>query len=250
MPDFSNIARARRENGHPSPLSHKLLPPAVLLAALAIDRTGWLGFSLVPILCVLALVVFAFFLTSRQVIGWTVIYILAIAATLWMKRGVWSGSSGNVDALVATRAMVAAAAGVLACLFAKCREHDLLGVRGIILILDQLEIPAIISDRDGWLVHVNPKAGELLGEKVSFGSPFFEHFSVLEAKGKSIRSYVDLATGAATEPVPIHLAVGSDRTQVYSAVMLRVDIGKCRQVLTLIYPREAAPSPTLPLPNV
>jgi PAS domain-containing protein len=244
-----NIARARRENGHPSPLAYKLLPPAVLLAALAVDRTGWLSFSLVPMMCVLALVVFSFFLTSRQVIGWTVIYILAIAATLWMRRGVWSGSSGNVDALVATRALVASAAGVLACLFAKSREHDLLGVRGIILILDQLEIPAIISDRDGWLVHVNPKAEELLGEKVSFGSPFFEHFSVVEAKGKSIRSYVELATGGTSGPVSIQLAMGPDRAQVHSAVMLRVDIGKHRQVLTLIYPREAAAPSMQSLPQ-
>jgi hypothetical protein len=249
MPVSSNSARNLSGERASATWVRKLLPAAVLVAAIAFDRTGWLSFSLLPIACVMALVVFSFILSSRQVIGWTVIYILAIAATLWMKRGNWTGSSGNADALVATRALVASAAGVMACLFARSREQDQLGAREILLILDQLEIPAITSDRDGWLVYMNPNAKKLLGDDVSFGSPFFEHFSVVAEKGKSIRNYVDLATGVTIGPVSIHLAVGSDRSRIYPAVMLRVDIGNRRQILTLLYPSEAAPPPathTLP----
>jgi len=235
MPDCSS---SNGSNGLPKSWALNLLPAVVLMAAIAFDHAGWLSFSLVPMVCVIALVAFAFLLSSQQLIGWTVIYILAIAATLWMRRGVWSGSSGNADALVATRALVAAAAGVLACLLAKSREQDRRGAREIQLILDQLEIPAITSDRDGWMVHMNPKAKELLGGGVSFGTPFFENFSIVAEKGKSILSYVDLATGVAKGPVAVHLTTGADRTRIHSAVMLRVDIGNRRRVLTLIYPGE------------
>lgn len=222
-----------------------VLPALVLIAAISFDYTNWLNFSVVPLACVFSLVLFSFLLPSRQLIGWTLVYILAIAATLWVRRSIWSGGHGNAEALVATRALGAAAAGVLACLFAKRREQDHLAVNEINRLMDQMAIPVITSDQDGWLMHLNSKASELLGEDATKGSPFFEHFSVLSAKGKTIQSYVDLATGKTAGPVEIKLAVGPDRLEVHRAIMLRVDIGNSRQVMTLLYPQDPEPPPLL-----
>lgn len=214
------------------------LPAVVLLVAIAIDRSGLLSFSLVPVACVISLVAFSFILSSRRLIGWTVVYILTIAVTLWMRRGMWTGASGNPEALVATRALVAAAAGVLACLFAKSREQDFLASNEIIRVLDQLEISVITSDCDGWLVHVNPHADKLLGVGNAIGTPFFQHFQLWSDKGKSIRTYVDLATGSGPGSIAVNLGVGAEKSEVIPGVMLRVDIGGQRRVLTLLYPRD------------
>lgn len=221
----------------------KFLPAAVPVCAFAIDLTGWLDFSLIPVSCVFALVFFSFILSSRQMIGWTVIYILAITGTLWMRRGLWSGSDGNADALVATRALVAAAAGVLACLLAKRREQETITEKAIHRLLDQMEVPVVTSDQDGWLVHMNPQASQLLGGEVALQSPFFEHFSASAAKGVAIRNYVDLATGATTGPLSMNLALSPDRSRIHAATMLRVDIGERRQVMTLLYPVSIEPDP-------
>lgn len=216
----------------------RYLPAVVLVAAIGIDRAGLLSFSIVPLACVTSLVAFAFILSSRELIGWTVVYILTIAVTLWMRRGMWTGAAGNPEALVATRALVAAAAGVLACLFAKRREQYFLANNEIIRVLDQLEISVITSDCDGWLVHVNPHAEKLLGVGNSIGTPFFQHFQIQSDKGKSIRTYVDLATGTGPGSITVNLGFGPDKTQIIQGVMLRVDIGGQRRVLTLIYPRD------------
>lgn len=245
----SRMAPARGSTTLQRPLAQALLPALLLAGAIAFDRTGWLNFSTVPVTCVFSLVLFSFLLPSRQLIGWTVVYSLAIAVMLWMRRGMWSGGAGNPEALVATRALVAAAAGVLACQLAKRREQDHLVVQEINRLLDQMAIPVITSDRDGWLVHLNPKASELLGGETSLGSPYFEHFSVISAKGKSIQNYVDLATGATSGPVAINLAVGPNRSLVLPAIMLRVDIGKRRQVMTLLYPPNPELPPTPPVEN-
>ncbi len=193
------------------------------------------------------MVLFSFLLPSRQLIGWTLVYLVAITVTLWVRRGAWTGNGGNAEALVATRALVAAGAGLLACLLAKRREQDGFIVREVHRVLDQMEIPVITSDQDGWLVHMNPQASKLLGGEEALGSPFFEHFSVIAAKSKAIQSYVDLATGATTGPVSVTLALGPDRAHIHSAIMLRVDIGERRHVMTLLYPHQpdnaATPKP-------
>jgi PAS domain-containing protein len=245
MPDYTETTPGPWPVRRSRQLWRKLLPAAVLVAAITFDRTGWLSFSLVPLTCVLALIIFAFLLPSRQLIGWTIIYILAIAATLWMKRGAWSGGSGNPEALVATRALMAAAAGVLACLLARRREQDVLISGEINRILDQMEIPVVTSDQDGWLVHINPQASRLLGSNKLIGSSFFQHFPVASEKGKLIKSYVDLATGVTAGPIAIQLASSGDNSLIYSAIMLRVDIGARRHVMTLLYPHTVA-SPTTP----
>lgn len=220
-------------------------PALVLIASILFDRYGMLSFSIISVACVFSLVIFSFLLPSRVLVGWTIVYILAITATLWTRRYIWTGSSGNTDALVATRSLVAASAGMLACLLAKRREQNHLVVREINRLLDQMEIPMITSDGDGWIVHVNPKAHEQLGGEITQGSPFFEHFSVVTEKGRSIKSYVDLVTGAVSGPVTTSLAVGPYRSQVHPAVMLRVDIGERRQVMTLLYPPHPTPSADL-----
>jgi hypothetical protein len=224
------------------PLLMFLLPGVILIAAILFDRSRVLNFSIISVACVFSLVIFSFLLPSRLMIGWTIIYILAIAATLWMRRGLWTGSIGNADALVATRALVAAAAGVLACMLAKRREQGRVIIREINRLLDQMEIPVITSDRDGWLLHMNPKASQLLGGKASLGSPFFDHFSMFSTKGKSIKSYVDLATGVTEGPVSISLALGPDRSHIYPAIMLSVSIGDRGQVMTLLYPENSVPT--------
>jgi hypothetical protein len=230
-------------------LMKKLLPVLVLVFGFAIDWTGWLGISVVPVACVFALVVFSFILSSRQMIGWTVIYILAIAATLWTRRDNWSGSSGNAEALVATRALVAAAAGTLACLLAKRREQTSITEKAIHRLLDQMKIPVITSDQDGWLVYINPEATKLLGGEAALQSPFFEHFSASAAKGVAIRNYVDLATGTTAGPLTMNLALSPDRSQIHAATMLRVDIGERVQVMTLLHPEHLDPTPSHTISN-
>jgi PAS domain-containing protein len=232
------------EKSRSSILMKKLLPGVVLVGAFMIDRTGWLGVSVVPVACVFALVFFSFFLSSRQMIGWAVIYILAIAGTLWTKREMWSGSNGNAEALVATRALVAAAAGILACLLAKRREQVSVTEQAIHRLIDQMKVPVITSDQDGWLVHMNPQASKLLGGEVALQSPFFEHFSASAAKGLAIRNYVDLATGVTAGPLSMNLALSPDRSRIHAATMLRVDIGERRQVMTLLYPEQVNPTPS------
>lgn len=230
-------------------LVKKLLPGVVLFGGFAIDRMGWLGVSVVPVTCVFALVVFSFFLSSRQMIAWTVVYTLAIAATLWLRRDNWSGASGSADALVATRALVAAAAGILACLLAKRREQASITEKAIRRLLDQMKVPVITSDQDGWLVSMNPEASKLLGGEKAMKSPFFDHFSACTAKGLAIRNYVDLATGASTGPLSMNLALSPDRSQIHAATMLRVDIGERRLVMTLLYPEHLNPTPSQAIPN-
>lgn len=221
-------------NGRMWRLTLKTAPAIILLAALAFDHSAILNFSIIPAACVLSMVVFSFLLPSRVMIGWTAVYILAVSATLWMRREAWGGSMGNADALVVTRTFAVAAAGMLACLLAKHREQGDRVVHEINRLLDQMEIPVITSDRDGWLLHMNPKATKLLGGATASGSPFFEHFSLIAEKGKSIKSYVDLATGVKTGPVSTSLAVGPNRSQVISAVMLRVNIGDRGRIMTLL----------------
>lgn len=225
-------------------LMKRLLPGAVLVCGFVIDRTGWLGVSVVPVACVFAMIIFSFILSSREMIGWAVIYVLAIAGTLWTKREMWSGGNGNAEALVATRALVAAAAGILACLLAKRREQAFVTEKAIHRLLDQMKIPVITSDQDGWLVYMNPKASELLGGDIALQSPFFDHFSASAAKGLAIRNYVDLATGATSGPLSMNLALSPDRSQIHAATMLRVDIGERRQVMTLLYPEQSNPTPS------
>jgi hypothetical protein len=249
MQDYSE-SLAMPEVSRRSTITKKLLPGAVLACGFAIDWMGWLGISVVPVGCVFAMVVFSFFLSSRQMIGWALIYILAISVTLWMRRGMWSGSDGNTEALVATRTMVAAAAGILACLLAKRREQVSVTEKAIHRLLDQMEVPVITSDQDGWLVHMNPQASKLLGGEVALQSPFFEHFSASAAKGVAIHNYVDLATGVAVGPLSMNLALSPDRSQIHAATLLRVDIGERRLVMTLLYPQRPDAEPTQPIPNV
>jgi hypothetical protein len=230
-------------------LMKKLLPGAILGCGFAIDQMGWFGVSIVPVTCVFALVVFSFILSSRQMIGWTVIYTLAIAATLWMRRDNWSGGSGNAEALVATRALVAAAAGILACLLAKRREQASITEKAIGRLLDQMKIPVVTSDQDGWLVSMNSEARKLLGGEKALQSPFFDHFSTSAAKGQAIRNYVDLATGASTGPLSMNLALSPDRSQIHAATMVRVDIGERRLVMTLLYPEHQDPTPSQAILN-
>lgn len=213
-----------------------LLPGVMLAGAITFDATHLLTFSILSVTCVFSLLIFSFFLPSRQMIGWTVLYLLSIVVTLWVKRNVWAGASGNVEALVATRTLVAAAAGVLACLLARHRERNDLIISEVQRLLNQLEIPVFTSNRDGWLIHMNPKASALLGGEAALGSPFFKHFSVIETKGRAIQDYVNLATGVCCGPNSIELALGPQREEMHSAVMLRVDIGHVRQILTLVYP--------------
>ncbi len=239
MPACSDPHRTYCKKLGSGPLLMFLLPGVILIAAILFDHSRVLNFSIISVACVFSLVIFSFLLPSRLMIGWTVVYILAIAATLWLRRGLWNGSIGNAEALVATRALVAAAAGVLACMLAKRREQGHIVVREINRLLDQMEIPVITSDRDGWLLHMNPKASQLLGGKASLGSPFFDHFSMFSAKGKSIKSYVDLATGVTSGPVSISLALGPDRSHIHPAIMLRVSIGDRGQVMTLLYPENS-----------
>jgi hypothetical protein len=242
MRDYSeNSAMSEKPKRFAS--AKKLAPGAVLVLAFLIDWTGWLGISVLPVACVFALVVFSFILRSRQMIGWTVIYILAIAATLWMRRENWSGASGNAEALVATRALVAAAAGILACLLAKRREQVSITEKAIHRLLDQMKIPVITSDQDGWLVYMNPEAARLLGGEVALQSPFFDHFSASAAKGMAIRNYVDLATGATAGPLSMNLALRPDRSRIHAATMLRVDIGERIQVMTLLDHQHPDPTP-------
>lgn len=248
MRDYSK-SLAMSENSERFNLMKRLLPGAVLVVGFAIDLTGWLGISVVPVACVFALVVFSFILSSRQMIGWTVIYILTIAATLWMRRDNWSGSNGNAEALVATRALVAAAAGILACLLAKRREQVSITEKAIHRLLDQMKMPVITSDQDGWLVYMNPEASKLLGGEVALQSPFFDHFSASAAKGLAIRNYVDLATGASTGPLSMNLTISPDRSQIHAATMLRVDIGERRLVMTLLYPEHLDSTPTQAISN-
>jgi PAS domain-containing protein len=212
----------------------RILPAVTLVVAATFELTQVLNFSVAPMLCALSLVAFAFFLTPRQLAGWSAVYVLATAGTLWLRSGLWGGSGGNVQAMVATRTLAAAATAVLACLLAKSRQQDLLSRKEIYRLLDQMEIPVITSDSDGWLVHLNPKAAELLGGEAALGRPFFDYFSVVADKGKSIQSYVDLATGTATGPISISLAVGKDRAQAVPATMVRVDIGRRRHVMSLM----------------
>jgi PAS domain-containing protein len=225
-------------------LIERLLPGAVLVCAIAIDLTGRLGFSVVPVACVFALVGFSFILPSRKMIGWTVIYILTIAATLWMRRDNWSGASGNAEALVATRALVAAAAGLLAWLLAKRREQVSITAEAIHRLLDQMKIPIITSDPDGWLVYMNSEASKLLGGDAALQRPFFDHFSAATAKGPAIRNYMALATGASTGPLSMNLALSPDRSQIRTATMLRVDIGERRLVMTLLDTEHSTPTPS------
>ncbi len=248
MQDYSEN-RSMPEAIRRTPNMKRLLPAFVPLCAFSIDLTGWLDFSLIPVACVFALVIFSFVLSSRQMIGWTVVYILAISGTLWMRREIWSGSHGNADALVATRASVAAAAGILACLLARRRELDSITEKAIHRLLDQMEVPVVTSDQDGWLVHMNPHASQLLGGKLALQSPFFEHFSSSAAKGVAIRNYVDLATGATTGPLSMELALSPDRSRIHAATMLSVDIGERRQVLTLLFPQKSDIPSTQPIPN-
>ncbi len=222
------------------------LPAVVLLIAIGIDRSGWLSFSMVPVACVISLVVFSFILPSRQLIGWTVVYILAIAVTLWMRRGMWAGAAGNPEALVVTRALIAAAAGVLACLYARSREQDFLTNHEILRVLDQLDVSVIVSDRDGWLLHVNPHAHQTLDLAKSVGTPFFQHFQLRSDKGKSIQAYVDLASGTTEGSVSVNLGFGPEKSQTLPGIMLRADIAGQRRVLTLLYPCAPNAQSTLP----
>ncbi|MES2438926.1 MAG: hypothetical protein V4584_07660 [Verrucomicrobiota bacterium] len=221
----------------------RFLPMLVLIAGISFDQTHWLNFSLSPVACVFALVLLPFTLTFREMVVWTVIYTLVIAISLWLRRWMWMGSSGNPEALVATRTLMVAAAGMLACLLARHREQNALIVRGIHKLLDEMQMPLVTSDCDGWLIHMNPQAVELLGDDALLGSPFFDHFSLSSSKGKSIQAYVDLATGTTSGPIPVTLSGRPDRSKTHPAIMMCVDIGERRQVLTLLYPTPQEPPP-------
>lgn len=223
------------------------MPAIVLAGSIWFDSTGWLTVSTISVACVFSLVAFSFLLPSRHLIFWTLVYIIAITISLWVRRSTWAGSGGNADALVATRALVASGAGILACLLAKQREHEGLLVNEVHRVLDQMEVPVITSDQDGWIVHMNPRASEILGGQAALGSPFFDHFSVATAKSKAIRSYVDLATGSTSGPVSITLGVGPERSQLQSAIMLRVEIGERGQIMTLLYPHQPNHAAVLPV---
>lgn len=248
MQDCCSTHKDRKESPHLI-MMKKLLPGVVLIFALAVDQTSVLGVSLIPLACVISMVYFAFVLPSREMIGWTIIYMIVIVTTLWLKRDMWGGGSGDVEALVATRALVAASAGVLACLFARRRERETDTQKAIYLLLDQMNIPVITSNQDGWLLHVNPEARKLLGDKLTLHTPFFELFAASSAKGVAIRNYVDLATGVADGPVPMDLALSPDRSQVHSAIMLRVDVGDYQQVMTTLSPQRTDLKLTQTIPN-
>jgi hypothetical protein len=212
----------------------KLLPGVALVFALLVDRTNLVGASIVPVICVLMMLCFAFFLSYRQTIVWTVIYVLAIIVTLWMKREMWGEGTGNIEALAITRSLVATIAGVLACLVAKLRERGDDTQKAIYRLLGLVKIPVLASNQDGCLLYMNPEAERLFGGRLSLQTPFFEFFTGNSGKGAAIRNYVDLASGISDGPISIELAISPDPSQIHSAIMLRLHVGDHRQVITLL----------------
>ncbi len=218
------------------PLWHSFLPGVILVAAILFDHGATLHSSIISVACVLSLVIFSFILPSRLMIGWTFAYILAVAVSLWMSRGMWSGHTSDTEVLVVTQTCAAAEATLFACLVTFYFKRGDWAARQINQQLDRLEIPAITSDGDGWLLHANHKATELFGGETTFAVPFFEHFALPTEKGSHIKRYLDLATGMTGGPMVVDLALGSDRSQPFLATMLSVNVGRRRWIITLLNP--------------
>lgn len=217
------------------------IPGILLILAIALDLSSAITVTMISLICVVSLAVSAFFLPSRQIVGWTVVYALGIAGTLWMRRGDWAPISVNTEILITTRSLVVVSAGVLAYCLARAREKDKRMIRKIQMVFDLMDIPVINSNGDGWVVYLNGPARDLLSaQKGRLQTPFFQHFSAVMDKGKSIQKYFDLAGGKITGPISIPLALEADKSNVRWAVMIRARIGGNRNVLTLLYPEKPA----------
>ncbi len=217
-------------------LTHRLkviYPAIMLVLSIIIDYSRVLDFSVVPLICVLSLILFSLFLPSRQLIIWAFIYILVVTLALWIQRDKWATPNNNADALVATRVIVASGAGVIACLYAKLRERDDVTYLSVIQLLEQFSLPAIMSDSDGWLTHMNSEALIIFGEKTTPEAPFYEYFSDSSNKGKAIQNYMELASGMSQGPQRIDLSLMLEDDSLYSATMMRITIGTRNLVLTL-----------------
>ena len=230
-----------RESRNKLQRAYLIYPMLILVFSIAVDYSRFLNFSLVPIICVLSLVIFSLYLPSRQLIIWTVIYMLAITVTLWIQRDRWATPYNNAEALVITRVIVASSAGTIACMYAMRRERDDVTYLSIIHLLEQFSIPATLSDSDGWLTHMNSEALKIFGENTTPDAPFYEYFSDTTNKGKSIQYYMNLASGATMEPQRIGLSLISKHHLVYSATMMRITLGARNLVLTLLDAPEKQP---------
>jgi PAS domain-containing protein len=213
----------------------KAICPLIILAlGMVIDHSRIFNFSLVPAICVLSLILFSLFLSARQVIFWSIVYILTVAGVLWKQRDRWETSSNNAEALVATRTIVASGAGLLACLYAMRRERDDATYSDVLQLFEQLPIPTITSDSDGWVVRMNAEALKLFGEATTPKKPFYEYFWDQSDKGNSIKNYIELANGNTQGTLHIDLGLMSEHGSAYSAKMMRIAVGTRNLVLTIL----------------
>lgn len=169
------------------PRLQMIYPVVILVLGIAIDCSRMLDFSVTPVVCILSLIVFSLFLPSRQLILWTVLYVLVIAGALWVQRDKWSTPDNNAEALVATRILVASGAGVLACLYAMRREQADATYVSIIQLIEQFSLPVVMSDSNGWLIHMNTEALKIFGKKKRRALPFMSTFPIYQTKVSRFR---------------------------------------------------------------
>lgn len=222
------------QNNQKETAAWRILPLGILAAILSTEWWLEVGFSLVPLSCVISLFVFASFMNFSRIVKWAVIYMATTIIVLWSHYGRWADAKGNAQGMLFTRSLGTLAVGSMACALAKLRTREKIYRQDLRMLLQQISVPAIMSDANGWILQMNEAARASLGIEGVAGKPFFNYFKAVSEKGKTIQLYLDLVSGELAGPLTIELCSEKDRSRVFSAMMMKFQYGNAAHVLTLI----------------
>jgi len=216
-----------------------------LLIVFAIDRVTYSFFgdiTLSPLLCVLTLAVFPFFLSPRNILLWSLMYALLAFSllTVWRHSFVLGPSSILVLDPVyplsraVIRSITVLFVGFLCSLLSKNREQIQKSLDGSIAVMSALPLGVLISDRSGRISFVNQKARLLLGDSLSniTGSSFFSLFS--NPEGNLIEKYSMLAEVSGQSLGPLILRLRSDPHRSFSISLFSLQAPSELLVATLL----------------
>lgn len=234
--DSFNTGQSRCRCEWPSWVRNIFIPALWLLFVLWADRRIFSGFSVVPMISILSLFVFAILIERRWMVFWTTTYVGCVVLSLWMGLGRWTNANGNAVAMLTTRTVSSITAGTMACMLSRLKKNQDVSRREMSRFINHLSIPTITSDENGWILGINNAALALFNDSDILGKPYFSFFHSVTEKGRSIQRYLDLISGTTPGPISIDLLDDKNRKRVFPSTLSRLTIDGKDIIITMIYP--------------